>query len=321
MKILNTYGARREPCLFVLDYELLSPRIYPLSELNREDIYYILPSGGNATGQTLNHNFSFKKYPVAPEIYQYSFDQVKEEFIKGNTFLLNLSFPTPVECDLTLREIFQASQAPYRLLFRDEFVVFSPESFVRIQNDTISTFPMKGTIDEGLPHARKQLLDDPKELAEHTAIVDLLRNDLSRVARNVRVPRFRYIEAINAMDKTLLQASSEIRGDLAPDWRDRLGDIFAELLPAGSISGTPKISTCAIISRVENYRRGYFSGVFGVFDGESVDSGVMIRYLERQNQQLVFKSGGGLMVYSEWEKEYREMLEKVYVPIFRNHSM
>jgi para-aminobenzoate synthetase component 1 len=138
---------------------------------------------------------------------------------------------------------------------------------------------MKGTIDASVHNAREKILADKKEMAEHIMVVDLLRNDLSIVANDVEVEKFRYITEIPAGDKKLLHVSSHISGDIGEDWQSKIGTILKELLPAGSISGTPKKSTLEIIERIEAYERGYFSGVFGVFDGESLDSGVMIRFI------------------------------------------
>ena len=91
---------------------------------------------------------------------------------------------------------------------------------------------------------------------------------------------------------------------------------FFKLLPAGSISGAPKKKTVEIICKAENYKRGFYTGIFGFFDGEKLDSGVMIRYIEEQNGKLIFKSGGGVTTFSDEEKEYNEMIDKVYVPIY-----
>jgi para-aminobenzoate synthetase component 1 len=173
---------------------------------------------------------------------------------------------------------------------------------------------MKGTIDASLENAEEILLNDPKEFAEHTMVVDLLRNDLSMVSKNVKVKRFRFLNKINAGSKQLLQMSSEIIGDLKEDWHCNIGDILLKLLPAGSISGTPKIKTIEIIKKIENYRRGFFTGIFGYFDGKILDSAVMIRFIEKQNNRFFYKSGGGITIDSNIENEYKELLQKVYLP-------
>ena len=161
----------------------------------------------------------------------------------------------------------------------------------------------------------ENILNDPKELAEHITIVDLIRNDISQVASNVVVKRFRYIEEIRTHEKNLLQVSSEIVGDLTPDYSSCIGDLILSLLPAGSVSGAPKSKTVEIIRAAENERRGYYTGVFGYFDGVNLDSGVMIRYIERSGDKLFYRSGGGITTQSNARTEYQELIDKVYVPI------
>jgi len=174
---------------------------------------------------------------------------------------------------------------------------------------------MKGTINANIPNAKKKILKNSKEMAEHIMMVDLMRNDLSIVAKNVKVDRFRYIQKINAGDKQLLQVSSKISGKLEYNWQDNLGDILKSLLPAGSISGTPKRKTVELINSIENYDRGFYSGVFGVFDGESLNSSVMIRFIENDNNILYYKSGGGITIDSDEQTEYQELLDKIYLPL------
>jgi para-aminobenzoate synthetase component 1 len=174
---------------------------------------------------------------------------------------------------------------------------------------------MKGTIDASVDGARELLLRDAKEGAEHVTVVDLLRNDLSKVSRNVRVVRYRYIEEVVTNEGTLLQMSSQITGDLEGDYRARIGDIVLGLLPAGSICGAPKRKTLEIIREVERGPRGYYTGICGLFDGTEFDSCVMIRFIEQQHSSLLFRSGGGITHASRIEREYQELLDKVYVPI------
>jgi para-aminobenzoate synthetase component I len=109
--------------------------------------------------------------------------------------------------------------------------------------------------------------------------------------------------------------SSEIRGSLPPDFRMNLGNILATLLPAGSVSGAPKPKTLEIISVAEGEPRGYYTGVFGVFDGTNLDSAVMIRYIEKHNDTFFYRSGGGITTQSSVKQEYQEVKDKVYLPI------
>ncbi|MFZ4582019.1 MAG: chorismate-binding protein, partial [Paludibacter sp.] len=124
-----------------------------------------------------------------------------------------------------------------------------------------------------------------------------------------------YIEKLQTNKADLLQVSSEIVGTLPTDYNDRLGDLIMSLLPAGSICGAPKPKTLEIIEKTENYNRGFYTGIFGFFDGKSVDSAVMIRFIEQQDNAFVFKSGGGITSQSNVQKEYDELIQKVYVPI------
>ena len=257
----------------------------------------------------------FEKFPIAYEQYRHSFDHVVSEINYGNSFLTNLTFKTRIETNLSLEEIYSASKAKYKLLVPGHFVVFSPETFIKIHGNQIFSYPMKGTIDAATPYARERILADVKETAEHVTIVDLLRNDLSQVAEKVEVSKFRYLEEIETNQKRLLQVSSEIRGKLPPDWKKNLGEILSQLLPAGSISGAPKPQTLEIIEQNESYDRGFYTGICGHFDGQSLDTGVMIRFIKEENNQFFYCSGGGITSFSEPEKEYREMVDKIYLAI------
>lgn len=256
------------------------------------------------------------KSPPDKRKYHRAFQRVKEEIIYGNSFLLNLTCPTPIETNYELGDIFTRSMAPFRLYLEDRLVIFSPERFIRIQGNVISSNPMKGTMDAGIPGAHGLLASDPKEDAEHNTIVDLIRNDLSMVANKVRVKRFKYIERLKTHQGELLQMSSEITGSLSRDFRKSLGNILFQILPAGSICGAPKKKTLEIIREVESYERGFYTGIFGYFDGQDLDSAVAIRYIEKEGDHLVFKSGGGITFQSDWNREYEEMQKKVYVPVY-----
>ncbi len=173
---------------------------------------------------------------------------------------------------------------------------------------------MKGTIDASIPDAEKIVINDEKETTEHNTIVDLLRNDLSKVANNVRVNRFRYTDVVKTNKGSLIQVSSEIEGTLPSKYQSDIGTILFKLLPAGSVSGAPKESTLRTIIEAEKKPRGYFTGVAGYFDGTNLDSFVLIRFIEQNEKGLVFHSGGGITSKSDVNKEYLESLQKVYLP-------
>lgn len=314
---MNQWGKDGKPFIFIFDYKLKNPLVLPLEEAAENGIYFTFDNLNNIDFQDVEiREFTFSKFPVTYPVFKKSIDKVLSEIKLGNSFLTNLTFPTRIETELSLREIFQRSEAPYRLLFKDQFVVFSPELFVTITAGKIASFPMKGTIDASVPDAETIILNDHKETAEHHTIVDLIRNDISMVATNVKVEKFRFLNTIKTHDKTLLQVSSEITGQLPANYPEHLGDILSKLLPAGSICGAPKKKTLEIIGKSENYDRGYYTGVFGIFDGENLKSAVMIRFIEKSGEKYIFKSGGGITALSDPEKEYQELIDKVYVPIY-----
>jgi len=312
---MNYYGKKCTPFLFVIDFLALKPFIAPLSNLSKSVLYDFNGFTNYTENITSRKKIEFEKFPVAYAVYKQSFDCVHHHLFVGNSYLVNLTFPTVINTNYSLYETFCNSKAPYKLLFDDQFVVFSPEAFVIMKDSYIYTFPMKGTIDATIPDAKEILLNDEKEFAEHITVVDLLRNDLSKVSHSVCVENFRYYSTIKTHNKTILQTSSTIKGTLYPYYHKHLGWLFAALLPAGSVTGAPKKRTVEIIQEAETYNRGYYTGVCGYFDGKDVISAVMIRFIENSSNGLIFKSGGGITIYSNPEVEYNEMIEKVYVPI------
>jgi para-aminobenzoate synthetase component I len=313
---MNHYGSEKIPFLFIIDYDMRKPVVLPLDDVSPDEILYNINGMTNAgNGGCANRRFSLRAHPVSYDVYEKAFARVREYELSGDSYLCNLTFPTPIDLDLPLIDVFHESAAPYRLWYKNEFVVFSPEPFVTIRGLEISSYPMKGTIDAAVAGAEEIILGDEKEHAEHTTIVDLIRNDLNRVAARVTVEKFRYVERIEASGRELLQVSSKITGRLDPGYRARLGDIIASMLPAGSVTGAPKKRTTDIIREVEGYDRGYYTGIFGYYDGEALDSGVMIRFIESKDGALYYKSGGGITVYSDAGSEYRELIDKIYVPI------
>ena len=313
---MNKLGAQGIPFLFIIDFDSLKPLVYPLDQIPSH-ILYQTPARTNHTSSVLldTKEILFSKRPISFEKYSSAFDKVMYHLNRGDTYLLNLTQPTQLETNLSLKEVFVRSQAKYKLLIDGEMVCFSPEIFVKIEDGNISSYPMKGTIDASIPDAEEKILNDPKESAEHNTIVDLIRNDLSMVSKKVRVEKFRYIDRLKTNQKELLQVSSKIVGELPDNYTESIGDILAKLLPAGSISGAPKEKTVEVIKEAEQYDRGYYTGIFGIFDGVNLDSAVIIRYIENDNGQLVYKSGGGITAKSDVNDEYQELIDKVYAPI------
>jgi len=298
------------PCFFYTDFKGSTLHCYALDELKNYDIEF------SFNGLKPNQNSPHKplNFPLSKELYAHKFKAVQEHIRAGNTYLLNLTQQTPIETPYSLQEIYTMAYAPYKLRIKNQFVCFSPEPFITIENNTINTYPMKGTIDASVPNAIETILADSKELAEHTMIVDLLRNDLGIVATDIQVEEFRTISTINTGKKQLHQVSSHISGKLPSNWCEEIGTLLKSLLPAGSISGTPKKRTLEIIEEVEEYNRKYFTGVFGYYDGKNLYSAVAIRFIENIDGKLTYKSGGGITAESDCHKEYQEMIDKIYIP-------
>lgn len=322
---INCLSSLRTPFLFIIDYKAEHGYVITQEELNPEFVRFTFESQlpehetRNAEHGTQNaepKTLQWEIHPVSVDEYKPKFDYVRKQIHLGNSFLVNLTQPTKIGTDLSLMEIYNQSRAKYKLWIKDSMLVLSPETFVRIEGRTITSFPMKGTIDASIVNAEQIILNDPKEMAEHATIVDLIRNDISQVAEEVEVTRYRYIEKIKTNKQDLLQLSSEIAGLLPEDYLSRLGDVLFALLPAGSICGAPKAKTLDIIHEAEGYERGFYTGICGFFDGVNLDSGVMIRFMEQNGDSIVFKSGGGITSRSEMIKEYEELIQKIYVPLF-----
>lgn len=182
-------------------------------------------------------------------------------------------------------------------------------------------------------------MEDRKEAAEHATIVDLIRNDLSRVAEDVRVDKYRYVDVLHTNKGDILQTSSEISGRLPEDYPHHLGEILDVQLPAGSITGAPKDKTMQIIQEAEGYDRSFYTGIMGIYDQGELNSAVMIRFIEeetspvdfeadgekdfkenegkkpKESRKLYFKAGGGITSKSDCRREYEEVIQKIYLPI------
>ena len=281
---MNYLGQSCRPFIFIINYQQDASYIEAVSSVDPAEILYNL-NGFTNQPMFAENNIAFlsrkrlrwQSFPESLATYQHSFDIVQRNIFAGNSFLTNLTCRTPVETNLTLKDIYCYSKAMYKLWVRDAFTVFSPEIFIRIHNGRIYSYPMKGTINASTPSADRLLINDPKETAEHATIVDLIRNDLSMVAEQVSVSRYRYIDKLQTNQGSILQTS---------------------------------------IKEAETYDRGFYTGIMGYFDGKDLDSAVMIRFVEQEGGKMYFKSGGGITSQSDVENEYNEMKQKVYVPIY-----
>lgn len=312
---VNKWAAQGVPFLFYTNYNGKLWYAAPLTEVNADEIQYAFPRVSNAKEVEVVKEKYWEVEPPLFSAYEKAFQRVKAGLLRGDSFLTNLTWAMKVDTQLTQEQLFAATQAPYRLMVKGRFVVFSPESFVQLRGNNISTYPMKGTMVATDAKAGERLLSDTKEKEEHATVVDLLRNDLSMVAKGVRVERYRYLESIETPRGQILQTSSEIVGELRPEYHDRWGDALATLLPAGSVTGAPKAKTLEIIEEAEPFPRGCYTGVCGIFDGEMLQSAVMIRFVEvMPDGGFFFHSGGGITAKSRVEDEWNEVILKTNAP-------
>ena len=260
----------------------------------------------------LTSNFSRDEYLRAVE-------RVIEYIYAGDIFQANLSqrllYPqqaAPLELYERLR---QCNPAPFAGYFsHDDWAVISasPERFVSLRDDEVETRPIKGTrqrrsVPEADLFSRDELRESGKDHAENVMIVDLLRNDLSRVCRpgSIRVPHLCSVETY----ETVQHLVSEIRGRLAGD-RD-LWDLFRAVFPGGSITGAPKVRAMEIIAELEPTARGPYCGslFYAGFDG-TVDSSILIRTFTCRQGWIQCQVGGGIVAQSDPVSEYEETLHK-----------
>ena len=314
--LMDELSLKKVPFFFMVDFLLEKVEVFQENEIEEESLLIDFQNFKNMkTTEAENAEIELKILSESAENYRKGFHFVQDNLRQGNSYLTNYTVKSEIAINLTLKEIFYHSKAKYKVWYNDEFVFFSPETFVEIIDGQIYTHPMKGTIEASIENAVEILKNDVKEKAEHFTVVDLLRNDLSMVADDVQVDEFQRIDFIKTQQKDLYAMSSKISGKLKPEFQHKIGTVMKTLLPAGSILGAPKPKTLEIIAEAENYDRGFYTGVCGWFDGENLDSCVMIRFIEKENGKLFFKSGGGITHLSKFADEYKEMKNKIYVPI------
>lgn len=302
--------------LFGIDFELREGFFIPNPTIADSLLWRVGNHTNFTSCDTRCGGSRFDAHPMELTAYEQMFAVVEQNLLQGNSFLTNLTMRTALDTDYSLAEIAMRCNSPYLLMIPGRFACFSPETFIRIDaNGVISSNPMKGTIDAAVPNALQTLLDDQKETAEHNTIVDLIRNDLSIVANEVRVESFRYADLLHTSGGDIIQTSSLIKGRLGREYDRRMGDVLFNLLPAGSVSGAPKRSTLGIIRHAEQIPRGFYCGVFGYYNSQSLDTAVMIRYIEQDTTgKKHFRSGSGITANSIMNAEYDECIKKIYLP-------
>ena len=238
---------------------------------------------------------------------------------EGDIFQVVLSnrLEAPFEGSLlnTYRILRTLNPSPYMFYFSGtdvEVAGASPETLVKLENGVLHTFPLAGTRPRGETEEEDamletDLLSDEKELAEHNMLVDLGRNDLGRISRfgSVRVEKFHSIERYSHV----MHIGSTVRGEIRED-QDAMDAVNA-VLPAGTLSGAPKIRACQIIGELENNKRGIYGGAIGYLDFTgNLDTCIAIRIAYKKNGKVFVRSGAGIVADSVPENEYTECLNK-----------
>lgn len=293
-------------------------------EKNSESLNFISQFLEEETDQNFHpHNFEFKAR-IPKEEYIAKIVKIKEQIQLGNIYELNFcqeyyaeNVEIPYEID-TYFKLNTITQAPYSSYFKfGDFDIFcgSPERFLKKEGNKLISQPIKGTAPRGGTieedaHIKKTLSEDPKERAENIMIVDLVRNDLSRVAavNSVRVDELCEIYSF----ETVHQMISSISCDL------REGVTFTEILkatfPMGSMTGAPKLRAMELIEELESFKRGLYSGSIGyITPSGDFDFNVVIRTLlyNKNERYLSCSVGGAITIQSDPVKEYQECLVKV----------
>lgn len=246
-------------------------------------------------------------------------EKAKHYIREGDIFQIVLSnrLSAPFEGSLlnTYRVLRTINPSPYMFYFSGtdvEVAGASPETLVKLENGVLHTFPLAGTRPRGRTEEEdqaleKELLSDEKEIAEHNMLVDLGRNDLGKISKfgTVQVEKLHSIERYSHV----MHIGSTVRGEIRED-QDALNAIEA-VLPAGTLSGAPKIRACQLIGELENNKRGIYGGAIGYIDFTgNMDTCIAIRIAYKKNGKVFVRSGAGIVADSVPEKELEECLNK-----------
>ena len=283
-----------------------------------EKIARLIKTGKKAKIEPLTLKSDFK--PVfSREKYCQMVNKAKDYIKEGDIFQVVLS--NRIEADIsgslfdTYRVLRTTNPSPYMFYFSSDDVEIagaSPETLVRLDNGVLHTYPLAGTRPRGKSEnedlaLKYDLLSDEKELAEHNMLVDLGRNDIGRISKIGTVEVDKYME-VQYFSK-VMHIGSSVRGELADD-KDAL-DAVDSILPAGTLSGAPKLRACEIINELENNKRGIYGGAIGYLDfSGNLDVCIAIRLAVKKNGKLFIRSGAGIVADSVPEKEYQECINK-----------
>ena len=274
---------------------------------------------GEPVKDTGGHMTSEIKPLFSKEEYCSMVEKAKHCIFEGDIFQIVLSNRLEAEYEGSLLNTYRVlrtlNPSPYMFYFSGtdvEVAGASPETLVKLENGVLHTFPLAGTRPRGKTaeeddRLEKELLADQKELAEHNMLVDLGRNDLGKISRfgTVEVEKYHCIEKYSHV----MHIGSTVRGRIRED-RDALDAVDA-VLPAGTLSGAPKLRACQIINDLENNKRGIYGGAIGYIDFTgNLDTCIAIRIAYKKNGKVFVRSGAGIVADSVPENEYQECINK-----------
>ncbi|MEI8128660.1 MAG: aminodeoxychorismate synthase component I [bacterium] len=255
------------------------------------------------------------------KIYSKAIERIKQEIACGNTYQVNYTYDYKIKTQINGFDLYNAilpnQITPFNAYIKNEYeeiLSFSPELFFELENNKIKTKPMKGTVKRGENQVQDKaniefLKNDTKNRAENVMIVDLLRNDLGKIAKTgtVKVDKLFAVET----HKTLHQMTSEVSAELEEDIT--LFEIFEAIFPCGSITGAPKINTMEIIDELEIGSREVYCGAIGLISSEKTVFSVPIRILQKKNNEGFYscRVGGAIVWDSTSEDEWDETLTKI----------
>jgi anthranilate synthase component 1 len=309
----------RQKLIIIVNVDLAQGEAsYHKADRDIREITDLLKNGKEKTEETGHLTSEVTPY-FNREEYCQMVEKAKDHIREGDIFQIVLS--NRLEADYegsllnTYRVLRTLNPSPYMFYFSGtdvEVAGASPETLVKLEDGVLHTFPLAGTrprgkTDEEDLTLEADLLQDEKELAEHNMLVDLGRNDIGRISKFGSVKVEKYHEILRFSH--VMHIGSTVRGEIRPD-RDAL-DAIDSLLPAGTLSGAPKLKACQLINDLENNKRGIYGGAIGYIDFTgNLDTCIAIRIAYKKNGKVFIRSGAGIVADSVPDKEYQECLNK-----------
>lgn len=291
---------------------------YRKAQMELDEMVRLIKNGTAAEIEPLHLKSDFKPL-FSKQQYCKMVETAKNYIYEGDIFQVVLSNRLEAEIEGSLLDTYRVlrttNPSPYMFYFSSddmEIAGASPETLVKLEKGILHTFPLAGTRPRGRTEEEdkqleKEMLNDPKELAEHNMLVDLGRNDLGRISQfgTVEVEKYLSVERFSHV----MHIGSTVRGQIRPD--KEAVDAVSAVLPAGTLSGAPKIRACEIINELEDNKRGIYGGAIGYIDFTgNLDTCIAIRIAFKKNGKVFIRSGAGIVADSVPEKEYQECINK-----------